>query len=175
MAERERLRHRLDDGLAAMGLDLPGDVRERLVDYVELLTRWNAAYNLTAVRDPGVMIARHLLDSLPGLRWKAWLLSEALPARPQPKSYAPLYLFDQPQDVHAFLCGDLYRAVTDSFGWTQPHHGHATGRPGPALVLIAAQDEQRSGAVPSQGSDLSYTVRRTAAGSWRCCGCACTR
>lgn len=64
MAERERLRHRLDDGLAAMSLDLPGDVRERLVDYVELLTRWNAAYNLTAVRDPGDMIARHLLDSL---------------------------------------------------------------------------------------------------------------
>lgn len=64
MAERERLRHRLDDGLAALGLDLPGDVRERLIDYVELLTRWNAAYNLTAVRDPGEMIARHLLDSL---------------------------------------------------------------------------------------------------------------
>lgn len=64
MAERERLRHRLDDGLAALGLDLPGDVRDRLVDYVELLTRWNAAYNLTAVRDPGDMVARHLLDSL---------------------------------------------------------------------------------------------------------------
>lgn len=64
MAERERLRHRLAQGLAAMGLDLPGDVCERLIDYVELLTRWNAAYNLTAVRDPGDMVTRHLLDSL---------------------------------------------------------------------------------------------------------------
>lgn len=64
MAERDRLRHRLDDGLAAMALDLPESQRGRLIAYVELLARWNAAYNLTAVRDPGEMVARHLLDSL---------------------------------------------------------------------------------------------------------------
>jgi 16S rRNA (guanine527-N7)-methyltransferase len=64
MAERDRLRHRLDEGLAALGQDLPAALRERLIDYVELLARWNAAYNLTAVRDPGDMVSRHLLDSL---------------------------------------------------------------------------------------------------------------
>lgn len=64
MAERDRLRHRLDEGLAALGQDLPAALRERLIDYVELLARWNAAYNLTAVRDPGEMVHRHLLDSL---------------------------------------------------------------------------------------------------------------
>ena len=64
MAERERLRRRLDDGLAVLGLDLSDAVRDRLIAYVELLARWNAAYNLTAVRDPGEMVARHLLDSL---------------------------------------------------------------------------------------------------------------
>ncbi|GMV27885.1 MAG: hypothetical protein AMXMBFR59_00100 [Rhodanobacteraceae bacterium] len=64
MAERERLRHRLDDGLAVLGLDLPEDVRAQLIAYVELLARWNATYNLTAVRDTGEMVARHLLDSL---------------------------------------------------------------------------------------------------------------
>jgi len=64
MAERDRLRHRLDDGLALLGLDLPDAIRSQLIAYVELLARWNAAYNLTAVRDPGDMIARHLLDSL---------------------------------------------------------------------------------------------------------------
>jgi len=37
---------------------------ERLIDYLQLLARWNLTYNLTAVRDPGEMITRHLLDSL---------------------------------------------------------------------------------------------------------------
>ncbi len=64
MAQRDRLRHRLDDGLAVLGLDLSDAIRVQLIAYVELLARWNAAYNLTAVRDPGDMVARHLLDSL---------------------------------------------------------------------------------------------------------------
>lgn len=64
MAERHRLRHRLDDGLAALRLELSDAVRDQLIAYVELLARWNAAYNLTAVRDPAEMVARHLLDSL---------------------------------------------------------------------------------------------------------------
>jgi 16S rRNA (guanine527-N7)-methyltransferase len=37
---------------------------EQLVRYVSLLAHWNAAYNLTAVRDPLQMISRHILDSL---------------------------------------------------------------------------------------------------------------
>jgi len=38
--------------------------RQRLLAFVRLLVKWNAAYNLTAVRDPQEMITRHLLDSL---------------------------------------------------------------------------------------------------------------
>lgn len=64
MSERNRLDTKLTDGLAALKLSLSTDAKNALLDYVALLVRWNAAYNLTAVRDPDEMIARHLLDSL---------------------------------------------------------------------------------------------------------------
>lgn len=63
------LRARLDTGLAAAGLRLSDGAADALVRYLELLARWNAVHNLTAVRDPADMVGRHLLDSLAGLPW----------------------------------------------------------------------------------------------------------
>ncbi len=57
-------RARLDAGLAALGLDPSLDQRHRLIQFIDLLARWNRTYNLTAVRDPLEMVSRHLLDSL---------------------------------------------------------------------------------------------------------------
>lgn len=37
---------------------------DQLVALVELLDKWNKAYNLTSVRDPKEMLIRHILDSL---------------------------------------------------------------------------------------------------------------
>lgn len=37
--------------------------------YLDQLIRWNRSYNLTAIRDPGDMVTRHLLDSLSLLPW----------------------------------------------------------------------------------------------------------
>ena len=55
---------RLAPGLKALGATLPAGSDARLLAYVELLARWNQAYNLTAIRDPGEMLTKHLLDSL---------------------------------------------------------------------------------------------------------------
>ncbi len=35
-----------------------------LIQYVELLNKWNKAYNLTSVRDPSEMLIKHIMDSL---------------------------------------------------------------------------------------------------------------
>ncbi len=37
---------------------------ESLVAYVEMLDKWNKAYNLTAVRDPSDMLIKHIMDSI---------------------------------------------------------------------------------------------------------------
>ncbi|MFW1678300.1 16S rRNA (guanine(527)-N(7))-methyltransferase RsmG [Pontibacter sp. JAM-7] len=54
----------LVQGIAALGLKLDSAQQAALQTYVELLQKWNKAYNLTAVRDPLQMVYRHLLDSL---------------------------------------------------------------------------------------------------------------
>jgi 16S rRNA (guanine527-N7)-methyltransferase len=54
----------LADGLRALGLDVGAATQARLLDYLELLTKWNRTYNLTAIREPERMVTHHLLDSL---------------------------------------------------------------------------------------------------------------
>jgi 16S rRNA (guanine527-N7)-methyltransferase len=51
------------------GLDADPALGQKMLEYLELLQRWNRTYNLTAVRDPAGMITRHLLDSLSILPW----------------------------------------------------------------------------------------------------------
>ncbi len=62
------LLQQLEFGLEKMGLiigvDLPESAPARLIEYLELLVKWNKAFNLTAVRDPSEMVSKHLLDSL---------------------------------------------------------------------------------------------------------------
>lgn len=64
MSTRELLRRQLADGLSQLSVAVPENGVGLLLDYVDLLVRWNRAYNLTAVREPAQMVTRHLLDSL---------------------------------------------------------------------------------------------------------------
>jgi 16S rRNA (guanine527-N7)-methyltransferase len=49
---------------AAVGVQLDAATGDRLLRYLALLQRWNATYNLTALRDPEQMRVQHLNDCL---------------------------------------------------------------------------------------------------------------
>ena len=55
---------KLETGLKQAGLILNEGVRQKLLDYLALIQKWNKVHNLTAVRDPEDMVTLHLLDSL---------------------------------------------------------------------------------------------------------------
>ncbi|MCM5571188.1 16S rRNA (guanine(527)-N(7))-methyltransferase RsmG [Burkholderiaceae bacterium FT117] len=64
VCDRDALEAELKAGVASLGLVLPQPAIGALLDYLALLAKWNAVYNLTAVRDPRSMLVQHLLDSL---------------------------------------------------------------------------------------------------------------
>ena len=51
-------------GLAELHVSLSDAQVQGLLDYQDLIGKWNKVYNLTAVRDPAEMLTHHLLDSL---------------------------------------------------------------------------------------------------------------
>ena len=46
----------LAHGLDALRLSVSGEVRQKLLDYLALIEKWNRVYNLTAVREPQKML-----------------------------------------------------------------------------------------------------------------------
>jgi len=55
---------RLEQGIASMRIDATDAQVQALLDYLALLAKWSAVYNLTSVRDPRDMLAVHLLAAL---------------------------------------------------------------------------------------------------------------
>ncbi|MDP1929853.1 MAG: 16S rRNA (guanine(527)-N(7))-methyltransferase RsmG [Gammaproteobacteria bacterium] len=62
--ENRTIAEQLQRGLDELGLALSDRQKEQLLDYLELLRKWNKAFNLSGVKDPSAMLSRHLLDSL---------------------------------------------------------------------------------------------------------------
>ena len=50
--------------LAKTELEIPAEQQNKLIQLVELLAKWNKAYNLTSVRDPKQMLVKHIMDSI---------------------------------------------------------------------------------------------------------------
>ena len=55
---------RLKHGLKQLELRLSDQQSAKLIDFVELLEKWNRVYNLTAIRDRQLSVSAHLLDCL---------------------------------------------------------------------------------------------------------------
>ena len=55
---------RLLAGIEQLAIEVSAKQLAQLLEYHQLLVKWNKAYNLTAIRDAMEMIDRHLVDSL---------------------------------------------------------------------------------------------------------------
>lgn len=64
MSALRPLQAELEQGLHALQLPLSATQITTLLDYLDLVQKWNKVYNLTAVRNPAEMLTHHLLDSL---------------------------------------------------------------------------------------------------------------
>lgn len=63
-AQAIEIKEILSEGVAELGLSVSASQQQQLLDYLELMAKWNKVYNLTAVRDKIDMVRQHLLDSL---------------------------------------------------------------------------------------------------------------
>lgn len=60
----ENCRAKLIQGVDELRLQLSAEKIDQLLCFIQLIAKWNKAYNLTAVRDLAEMVSIHLLDSL---------------------------------------------------------------------------------------------------------------
>ena len=63
-AQRSAMRARLSTGAQALGSALSDLQLSTLLDYAELMLKWNKVYNLSALREPMEVVDLHLLDCL---------------------------------------------------------------------------------------------------------------
>ena len=69
MVERAGEAAELRAGAAELGVDLAPERAQALLDFRDLVARWNSAVNLVSRRDIHRLVPRHLLDSLTVVPW----------------------------------------------------------------------------------------------------------
>ena len=60
----QMLNDKLSKLIAKTELNVSSEQQAQLIGYVELMNKWNKAYNLTSVRAPEDMLIKHIMDSL---------------------------------------------------------------------------------------------------------------
>ena len=64
---KQVLAERLSSGLDTLAQDAAAHPIARYLDYLQLLVKWNRAYNLSGIRQPHKILSHHILDSLSAL------------------------------------------------------------------------------------------------------------
>ena len=59
-----KMKATLENLLTQTEIQLTDRQKDQLIQLVQLLNKWNKAYNLTSVRDPQEMLVKHILDSI---------------------------------------------------------------------------------------------------------------
>lgn len=62
--DHKRLSNQLELGLKELGLSLSCHQQQQLILLVQLLSKWNRHFNLTAISEAEKMVSHHILDSL---------------------------------------------------------------------------------------------------------------
>lgn len=94
-----------DSLLSRANITLNEEQKDKLLAYVDLLNKWNKAYNLTSVRDPEQMLVKHIMDSIvvaPYLKGRQFIDVGTGPGLPG----IPL----------AIVCPDSHFTLLDSLG-----------------------------------------------------------
>lgn len=55
---------RLSAALGQMGLSLDKEQQLDILNYLELIQKWNKTYNITAIKDPQQILIQHIFDSM---------------------------------------------------------------------------------------------------------------
>lgn len=54
----------LQKDIEEAGLSVAPETQAKLIEFIQLLEKWNKTHNLTAIRDPETMLTKHIMDSL---------------------------------------------------------------------------------------------------------------
>lgn len=69
MANDNLLREKLELGLEQLKINLDNTQISLLLEYLELIYKWNKTYNLTGITQRAAMLTHHIFDSLSILPW----------------------------------------------------------------------------------------------------------
>ncbi|XOV80034.1 MAG: 16S rRNA (guanine(527)-N(7))-methyltransferase RsmG [Aestuariibacter sp.] len=64
MNNLQGIAEKFDQAVALTNIEVTSEQKQKLLQFLGLLDKWNKAYNLTSVRDPEKMLYTHILDSI---------------------------------------------------------------------------------------------------------------